>query len=67
VNDVDYRGTLADERVRAAHIGARVIVGADDRPASVDPRGSLACPTCEDGVRTIVYPVRCRDCVLGGL
>lgn len=76
---IDWRGELADTRARAAHIGTRIVIGADDRPSSIfrgptihevvwaDPRGSLACPTCEDGMRTIASPQRCRQCVLGGL
>lgn len=39
----------------------------EDRPATRDPRGPNACPTCDDGIRTIETPARCRACVKGGL
>lgn len=32
-----------------------------------DWRGPAACPTCDDGLRTIESPARCRECVKGGL
>jgi hypothetical protein len=27
----------------------------------------LRCPTCNDGIRTIEYPARCRECTKEGL
>lgn len=35
--------------------------------AAADPRGPNACPTCEDGLRTIETPNRCRECMRAGL
>lgn len=29
---------------------------------SEDWRGDNACPTCDDGIRTIEYPILCREC-----
>jgi hypothetical protein len=61
---------LMSERLHARALGIALRVSADqDRPEGYgrDPRGRLACPTCEDGLVTILTPRRCRECAKGGL
>jgi len=55
--------TVDDEKARAERAGITIRVSEDwDR---IDPR--VACPTCDDGIRTVSYPRRCRECIKGGL
>jgi hypothetical protein len=59
----------------AADLANRAIPADDWSPARIAPgpaaramRARLnQCPTCAEGVLTIDYPARCRECVKGGL
>lgn len=67
-------GTLvADDVARARALGITLTLdirmdrAPADQPATRDPRGRSACPTCDDGLLTITHPTRCRACVAEGL
>ena len=76
-----YDPTVNSDIARARTIGITVTLDyAGDRatdplprywPVQVDQRGigtrPVSCPTCEDGILTIVFPVRCQECSLSGL
>ena len=60
--------TVDEEKVRAKRAGITIRVSEDWDRVSADRRDPrVACPTCDDGIRTVSYPRRCRECTKGGL
>lgn len=65
---MDVMEPVADQVARATLIGVTVRASeAEDRVPADTRRPGTACPTCDDGIRTITYPYRCKACVQEGL
>ena len=58
--DADVIDAWEDQTRRALDAGMQ----AATVRSMTDRRGMWACPTCDDGLRTIDSPVQCRQCIL---
>lgn len=64
--DITPSAAVAMDRARAmTYTGRRLALSVDQDRVAVD--GPPRCPTCSDGILTIVYARRCRECTLVGL
>lgn len=65
---MDVMPTVASDQSRAAAYGIAIRVSEEQDRVPADRRNpAVACPTCDDGIRTITHPVRCAACVEEGL
>lgn len=60
---------VIEEVLRANELGIVIKAASEamDRVAPDRRPEGTACPTCDEGIRTVAYPRRCRECTKEGL
>jgi hypothetical protein len=67
-NDDPTQHNIAADIARARVLGITVSVNAESDRVAPDTRNpATACPTCDEGVLTVVHSRRCRECMAVGL